>query len=71
MERSEKQRLLMEWAKTLASKYDIFPETVLDIFRGFLGTKRYRLDDGHPKYMTHKERTEEFLELYFQGLKGE
>lgn len=66
MERSEKQRLMMEWAKTLANKYDIFPETVLEICRGLVG-KRYKNDI----YIGRKQRTEEFLELYFQGVKGE
>lgn len=66
MEGSEKQRLMMEWARTLANKYDIFPETVLEIYHGLVG-KRYQNDI----YIGRKQRTEEFLRLYFEGVKGE
>lgn len=66
MEGSEKQRLMMEWARTLANKYDIFPDTVLEIYDGLVG-KRYQ----NNIYIGRKQRTEEFLELYFEGVKGE
>ena len=66
MERSEKQKLMMEWAKTLASKYGLFPDTVLEIYKNLVG-RMYRDD----VYVNRKQRTEEFLKLYFEGVKGE
>ena len=66
MEGSKRQRSMTEWAKTLACKYDIFPSTVLEIYDGMVG-EVYR--NNRP--MSRKQRTEEFLELYFQGVKGE
>ena len=62
---SKKDELI--WAEKIASKYDIFPETVLGIYHSYSGTKRY----DNNTYMTHKERTEEFFKLYFEGVKGE
>ena len=66
MERAEKQKLMMDWAKNLADKYNIFPDTVLEIYKNLVG-RRYQ-DDA---YMNRKQRTEEFLKLYFEGVKGE
>lgn len=66
MERAEKQKLMMDWAKNLAGKYDMFPDTVLEIYKNLVG-RRYRDD----VYMNRKQRTEEFLKLYFEGVKGE
>lgn len=66
MERAEKQKLMMDWAKNLAGKYDMFPDTVLEIYKNLVG-RRYQDD----VYMNRKQRTEEFLKLYFEGVKGE
>lgn len=66
MERAEKQKLMMDWAKNLAGKYNMFPDTVLEIYKNLVG-RRYQND----VYMNRKQRTEEFLKLYFEGVKGE
>lgn len=58
------------WAEKIASKYGIFPETVLGIYHGFSGTKRYATEDYQRTYINHKERAEEFFKLYFEGVKG-
>ena len=71
MAKLEKQKQTKDWAEKLASKYNIFPETVIGILKGFSGTKRYKMDNNEAQYISHKERTEEFLELYFKGVKGE
>ncbi len=66
MERAEKQKLMMDWAKNLAGKYNMFPDTVLDIYKNLVG-RMYRDNI----YINRKQRTEEFLKLYFEGVKGE
>ena len=55
------------WAEKIANKYSIDPATVLGIYHSFSGTKRYE----DRTYLNHKDRTEEFLRLYFEGVKGE
>lgn len=64
MERKEKQKLEQEWAERIANKYGIFPSTVLHIKKNLVG-KMYR-DES---YITRAKRTEEFFELYFEGMK--
>lgn len=53
----------LEWAEELAEKYDILPRTVLEIHSTL--TKKLYVDG---KYLNHKERTERFLKLYFEGV---
>ena len=55
-----------EWADGLAKKYDISPETVL----GIHGTMRNKTNDRiyvGGRHLRRRERTETFLELYFEG----
>ena len=55
-----------EWAEGLAKKYDISPETVLGIHK----TMRNKVDDRvyvGGRHLRRRERTETFLELYFEG----
>ena len=53
-----------EWAETIANKYGIFPSTVIHIYKNLVG-KMYRNEE----YINRKQRTEEFFELYFEGIK--
>ena len=64
MERNEKKMQELRWAEKIASKYDIFPSTVLHIKKNLVG-KMYR----NEVYVDRKRRTEEFFELYFAGIK--
>ena len=66
MERTEKKKLMMDWAKTLAGKYNMFPDTVLEIYKNLVG-RMYR----NNIYINRQQRTEEFLKLYFEGVRGE
>lgn len=60
----ERKKFEKAWAEKIASKYGIFPSTVIHIKNNLVG-KMYR----NERYVTKKERTEEFLELYFAGVK--
>ena len=60
----EQKRQEKEWAEKIASKYGIFPSTVIHIKNNLIG-KAYR----NEKYVTKTQRTEEFFELYFAGIK--
>lgn len=55
-----------EWAERLAEKYDISPETVLGIHETMHNKTNDRINVGG-RYLRRKERTETFLELYFEG----
>ena len=55
-----------EWAEGLAEKYDISPETVLGIYGTMRNKTNDRINVGG-RYLRRKERTETFLELYFEG----
>ena len=55
-----------EWAEGLAKKYDISPETVLGIYGTMRNKTNDRINVGG-RYLRRKERTETFLELYFEG----
>ena len=55
-----------EWAEELAEKYDISPETVLGIYETMRNKTNDRINVGG-RYLRRKERTETFLELYFEG----
>ena len=52
----------LDWADELAKKYDILPRTVLEIHNTL--TKRLYVNG---EYLNHRERTERFFELYFNG----
>lgn len=50
-----------KWMVELAEKYEIDPETVL----GFYNTVNY----DYSRQMTKRQRTIEFFDLYFEGVK--
>ena len=52
----------IDWAEELGKKYDILPGTVLEIHNNFVGKLR-----SNGKYIPKRERTESFLNLYFEG----
>lgn len=55
-----------EWAEGLAEKYDISPETVLGIHETMHNKTTDRIYvEG--RFLRKRERTETFLELYFEG----
>lgn len=62
--RAVKKEEEREWAEKIADKYGIFPSTVLHIYKNLVG-KIYRDEE----YINRKQRTEEFFELYFEGIK--
>lgn len=55
-----------EWAEGLAEKYDISPETVLGIHKTMRNKIDNRISVGG-RFLRRRERTETFLELYFEG----
>lgn len=51
-----------EWAAFLANKYGISLGTVFGVFKSW---KNRRYANG--RFLTRRERTEEFFKLYFEG----
>lgn len=64
MARSKKENEI-PWMEKLADKYGISLDTVL----GFYDSITYDHYD-HARRVTKRQRTEEFFELYFEGVKG-
>lgn len=67
MEKQEKTIQELMWATRIAEKYDIFPSTVLGVKKNLVGNNMYR----DRVYVNRTRRTEEFFELYFEGVRGE
>ena len=56
-----KPEMALPWMIDLANKYEVSPEVVLDFFNS--------ISYDSVRQITKRKRTEEFFELYFEGVK--